>query len=679
MGTIYVSFYRLIKPDWAKPLLTNGEKNPAFIREIPGSDDVIEGYGFSNEELKTLNDVGYNVYFFPNHPSRNVYAEGTRFLSGKVIDVFNYVFVDMDLKDKIYATKEDFLKELSKFQLKPSMVVDSGNGIHAYWKINNLTRDQYVISQLALLTYFKTDPSVFTVMQLMRLPGFNNTKKSDNFIEAKILNDYSSNQTYNIVDFPPEIFSLPPDVETRGRNHLNKLDGKLKIDLPEFVNIDELPDKFIELMYDPGNANVYSLFTNPKEFYGDRSGADMKLANILKKQGLNKKETLSVIANTQKATSKGANRLGYAQMTVDKVYTDQLNEKFLTVGQRLRTQDNERNLGAPVKGTYFFDYAVLGESWRKKELLGLIAGTGVGKTTVTLKWIKDSIENNPENDDVFLFFSLEMGEAEIIKRWVNLVGESSPLADRLYVIGHEDEKGEPRSIGLQEIYEYSAEIKKMTGKNIGMLAIDHIGIISRHIDVRKKFKFGIMSESESGWGDVRTLSLNTLATQLKPLAKMLDTFVIVLTQTTKDKGVGDLPIDKNGAYMISQYENIMDRIITIWQPLMRIQNESPHKFLAWQYVKIRNKHKDDRIQVNEAKLLTFDIESGDLKISTPAEYEVFCRLIPRAAEEREKLDKKKFTSYSLQLNVGNTAEVLKSMTMKPRGTEDGMAKVQSNK
>lgn len=644
-----MSFYRLIKPDWAKPSLANGEKNPHFIEEVKGL-DVIEGYDYALDFLTKRNQEGYNVYFFPNHPAKNVYAEGVKHLSGKHIETFNFVFVDMDLKDGIYKTKDAFLETLTMFPLKPSLVVNSGNGVHAYWRVEDLTRDMYVITQLALINHFKTDDSIYTVLQLMRLPGFFNTKRHKDYSKAEVLESYSSNLTYKLADFPSDIYNLPEATVIRGQNHINKLDGKIKIDIPDNANLDELPDKFIDFIQDPRNLPVYNLYHSPKETYGDRSGADMKLANILFKADFNKKEALAVLSNTQKALSKGPHRFSYAQGTVDKVYVDR--SKYKTVGEKLRTGVNEKNLGLPVRGTYYMDTSVLGNPWRKKEVLGLIAGPGVGKTSVTLKWVKDCIENNPENDDVYLFITLEMPEADIIQRWIKLVGETSPLADRLYVIGNEDDKGDPRNIGLQEIYEIATDIKKTTGKQIGILAIDHIGILAKHIDTRKKYTFGIQSEINAGWSDIRTLSLNSIATQMKPLAKMLDTFLIVQTQTTKEKGIGDLPIDKDGAYGISQYENIMDRIITIWQPLMRVQNQTKTRILAWQYVKIRNKHETDKIQTHEPKLLTFELSSGDLRLTTQDEYLEFQKLLPDAQRIREDLTKKKsINGYSIHINL----------------------------
>jgi len=676
-----VGFYRLIKPDWGKPLLDNGKSNSSFFQEIKGP-DVLEGFNYSNEFLNEKNQQGYNIYFFPNHPSKDVYLDGIKHLSGKHIDTFNFIFVDMDLKDEVYASKEDFVEKLISFPIKPTMVVNSGNGIHAYWKIENLTRDSYVIAQLALINYFKTDESVFTVLQLMRLPGCLNTKKHGAYIQTSIIEEVSSGKVYKYEELPNDIFNMPEEAIVRGQNHLAKLDGKIKVDLPQFVNLEEIPDKFLVFIDDPKNSVVKNIFNNPRSYAtnGDRSSADMALANILLKAGFNKKEALAVLSNTEKAISRGPHRTYYANLTVSKVYDRELDKKFKSVGDTLRRDsDNTRKLGAPVRGTWYFDYDVLGEPWRKKEVLGLIAGTGVGKTTVTLKWIKDSIENNPQNDDIFIFISLEMAEAEIVKKWIALVGATSKLADRLYVVGNEDDKGDPRNIGLQEVVEIAQEIKKLTGKNIGILAIDHIGILQRHIDTRKKYTFSINSEPGAGWSDIRMLSLNTVATQMKSLAKILDTYVIVLTQTTKGKGAGDLPIDKDGAYGISQYENIMDRIITIWQPLMYVQSQTTNYFLAWQYVKIRSKSNADRIKCYEPKLLTYIMQTGDLRITTQEEYTEFQRVLPLAVEARDNREKKKANGYSIHLISSDKLNEIKNLLdSRVKGDTQDVSKIQSH-
>lgn len=653
-------FYRLIKPDWAKPFkdIEKQVPNPNFIEEIEGP-NVYEGC-FDEEYIQKRNDEGYNIYFFPNHPSTNVYTNEKRFLSGKDIDTFNFVFVDMDLKENIYKSKDEFYEKLNQFIIKPTFVVDSGNGVHAYWSVKELTRESYIITQLALLNYFKTDSSVWTVLQLMRVPTSYNTKQYKNYKRSAIVDFLSSGNDYTLSDFPPTIFNLSPEIQNKADNHLARLDGRVQTHLSEDINVDEIPDSFLDLMYN--NKQIYELFTNPTEYYGDRSAADMKLVNILYNNNLPKNDAFAALSNTQKALSKGAHRFDYAQLTLDKAYVDRTENKFMTVGQKLKT-GVKVNAGDPVHGPEFFD--CLHHRWRKKQVCGLIAGPGVGKTTCALKMVKEMIHNN-NDDEVFVFFSLEMPEGEIIERWLALVGEDSPLTDRLYVIGNEDDEGDPRYIGLQEIYEYSSDIEKQTGKKIKSIIVDHVGIISRNINMKKKYKFGAQQE-QGQYGDSRILSLNTVCTELKTVAKLLDTFMIVLTQTTKEKGVGDLPIQKDGARGISQYEDIMDYIITIWQPLMRIYALTDLRFLAWQYAKIRHKSSKDLIQTNEYKLLTYHMDSGDLTNPTQDEFEQFKVQLPKAIEARENTEKKNVTSYSLSFDsstLNAVAEQLKNKMVK---------------
>lgn len=652
-----MQFYRLIKPNWAKKTLANGETNPDFKEEVAGP-NVLEGCDFTEEFLREKNAAGYNVYFFPNHPSTNVYDNNVKHLSGKHIDIYNFVFVDMDLKDGVYENKEAFLRKIDSFEVAPTMTVDSGNGIHVYWNVSDLTREKYVLIQRALLKYFKTDESVWTVLQLMRLPGYNNTKKYKEPKAVNLLEEFCSAKTYNFSDFPEKMFNLLTDDDIKKtKTHLDRIDGKLTLDFDLETSSDKLPPEFIELMVE--NDTAAALYNNPRSF-GDRSKADMRLAFLLYKKDFDKKQAVDIIATTQKAKEKGPAGLDYAALTVTKVYDSESTFKYKSVTQKLQ-ESSVADLRAYVNGPNYLDSAVLGKPWRRQELLGIIAGSGVGKTAFALNVIRHIIANNPDNNDVFVFFTIEMPEAQIIERWVSLVGDNSPLTNRLYVIGNQDEQGMPKNIGLQEIFEACRDIKKHTGRKIGAFVIDHFHIISTHINASKTPNFGIEAEQGTGWGDSRNLSVNQLATQLKSLVKMLDTFGIILSQTTKGKGVGDLPVGKDGSYNNSQFEWIMDRILTIWQPLMRVQHMTDLKFLSWQYVKLREKHKDDRVFEHSPHLLRYDMDSGNLEIPTSIEFGTFTNLLPKVNEIREAEIKKKEVQYSIQLDLAKVEESLKQL------------------
>jgi hypothetical protein len=654
-----MSFFRLLKPLWGQKSINVGgevQNNPAYVEEVKGQ-NTLEGC-FSDEVIAEKNTAGYNVYWFPNHPSSNIYSEEKKYLNGRDIDVFEWVFVDMDLKDKIYDTKEEFFEKLSEFPHKPTLTVVSGNGVHAYWRIEDLTRELYLYLQLQLIQHFKTDDSIWTVLQLMRWPGSLNTKKHGEFKQTEEILDLSSQASYRVEQLFGALPAITEKNEQKLESHIAKLDGKMTVNVGSSVNLDELPDKFIKLM--ETDETISLLFNDPVKAKADRSSADATLTNHLFTRNFNRKEALNVLMNSQKALSKGANRFSYASQTVDWVYNDRVEHRFKTVGDKLKEARKEIR-GARVKGPGFLD--CLERGWRKGMCMGIIAGSGVGKTAIALKIFQDMIKNNPDNDDIFVFFSLEMPEYEIEERWVNLVGAKSPLADRLYVIGNEDENGEPRDLNLQDIYNYCQDLRKDTGKNIASVVIDHIQIVNPLIDLTKKPTFGAEGELLGGKGTVRSLSLPTLFKATKPLAKMLDTFLIALTQTTKGKGGGDTPIGIDGAFGSASYEWSQDLILSIWQPLMRIQKDTDLRVLAWQYVKIRGKHKYDGAVPYEQFTLRYDMDSGNLLPLTDNEKEEFDVLLPIANEARKAVEKKEGGSYRNSL----TSEKIKELQAKIYG------------
>ena len=149
---------------------------PDWLLEKQSSLKKVQEGEFSAEEIANKNNQGYNIYYFPNYPS--LYQGGN--VSGCQIDTFKWVFVDFDLKSNTYVSKDDFIAALSKFKLTPTKIIDSGNGVHVYWKVNNLDAMSFLKLQKRLIRFLNTDEAVCTIAQLMRLEGTYNTKDKDN-------------------------------------------------------------------------------------------------------------------------------------------------------------------------------------------------------------------------------------------------------------------------------------------------------------------------------------------------------------------------------------------------------------------------------------------------------------------------------------------------------------------
>lgn len=620
--------FRLIKPNWGKP------DHQSFVKEIKG-DDTLEGY-FKSDFLKAKNEEGYNIYFFPNYNSKSV----GKFLNGSDVDIFEWVFVDMDLKDGKYKTKVDFIAKVTSIEgMLPNIIRDSGNGIHAYWRVSDLTREHFVELQLRLLNFFDTDTSIWTVLQLMRYPGFYNTKDPANFklVEDSVIQDEA--YTYEILNkyLPPISISDLKKMEI----HLAKIDGIYEPPELDDLEVDQLPEKFIELLNK--NEKIQELFSNEVE--GTRSETDMSLANSLFSKDFSKKEALQVMLNTSKARSKGSHRISYASAIIEKVYTDRVKFTVPSVADRKKQGFSDKQKGFLVRGPKHFD--CMQKPWRTGQVLGIVGGSGIGKSTVTLDIFKDIIDNNPEDDGIFVYFNLEMPEYDTIEKWDLLTDGDSKAASRLYVVSNEDENGDPRHINLQKIFWYCRDLEKSTGKKIRSIAIDHIGIINPTIDITKKPSFGLEGEMENSFGSLRNINARTMPKKLKELAKQLDVFLVIQSQTTKEKGKdGDYPLGIDAAYGASQFEHYMDYIITIWQPLRRVQHKTKLHILGWQYCKIRFQHKDDAVKPYDKRMLFCDLGTGSFRALTEMEIEEFNNLNKEASILRKKAEKKEEVEYA---------------------------------
>lgn len=312
-----MKFCRFIKPLWAKPKLKNGLPNPDFIEEIEGP-DVFEGLVDDNK-IKEWNEKSFNCYFLPNHPSEDIYAD-RNYASARDIDVFNVVFVDYDSKDNTHESIEAFLEQIKKFH-KPSLVVLSGNGAHVYWEVTGLCRESFMKIQFGLINKFKTDPSVYSILQLMRIPGTLNTKEHGNFKLSKILEE--NEVVYSVKDFDLEISEKQAQKVQRA---LDRLDGKITLNL-EKVDTSGLPEKFNKLI--ESNSFAADLWNKPDSFIyydektgqdrPDRSKSDYILGRLLRDLDYTEEECLQVLANTKKSLESSP---AYSQYTVNKLYED---------------------------------------------------------------------------------------------------------------------------------------------------------------------------------------------------------------------------------------------------------------------------------------------------------------------------------------------------------------------
>jgi KaiC/GvpD/RAD55 family RecA-like ATPase len=594
------------------------------IFDRPGQQKKVKEGRLTDEQIITLNDQGYNIYYYPNTSSS--YA-GNGFLEGSQIDTFDFVFVDFDLKSKTYDSKDSFIQFLSEFPLVPTRVVDSGNGIHAYWQVEDLNAMTFLKLQRRLCAFFKTDPAVSKINQVMRVPGTYNTKDPANLKMCEVL--FEQEAIYTSEQLSAELPMITREDEDYCERHYNQTFNPA--DAQEIVDV-KMPLRWGKLLR--SNEEVRQIWLCMTD---DRSESDYRLAHIMYANNFTKDEALTVLANCQKVANRAPkHRISYAQNIVDKIWVEE-EESALHMSASISTI-LKRKLDAheDIQGTRFhcsklFDNTACG--FRLSHVLGLVGGSGVGKTAMGLNMFLSFAENNPEYDH--LMVSLEQPVEEIAAHCKTIFGDNTRLYNKIHVMGNYDEDGTFRRLTFQDIKEYILKFQKTTGKKLGCVMIDHIGALAKN--------------SKNGENE----GLITICQEMKGFAKETNTFLIMQSQTNREKaGIGDLELNKDAAYGTMNFEAFCDYMVALWQPLKRCYAQPTCPTVtAFKFCKIRHKNKNkDTMQEDVRYLLYFDPDTERLRELTQAEelaFEKFNRIATNQRKQDRKTDMVIYTTLRI--------------------------------
>jgi KaiC len=584
--------YRCIAPKWLDKPVLEGE--------------------FTDAQIKKYNADGYNIYTYPNHPE--TYKPGV-IITGADITVFRWVFVDMDLKDGRYGSKEAFIEALGKTGISPTKIVDSGNGVHVYWRVSNLDAMSYLRFQRRLIRLLNTDETVCQIFQLMRLPGMNNTKDPSNPVKCVLW--YDSHLEYTAEELDKLLPPITIDDETSCQRHYDRTYG-----LNQEVNIsDTLPPKFGKFIQDCAEAK--ELFAGNVD---DRSKGDYRLGHLMFANGFTRDEALSVLVNSAKALTRApVHRRSYASNIVDKIWTYELAQDKAGLDlsdsiEAILKRPSDTLKGTPLRCHKRIDNTKRG--FRLGDVIGLVAGSGVGKTAFALNMFRWFSQENPDYHHFFI--PLEQPANEIADRWQTMCGEDTALHSKIHVMSNYDADGGFRHLSLDEIKDYIQKWQQTTGNKIGCIVIDHIGALK---------KKGANDEKQD---------LITICHSMKSFAIQTNTLLVMQSQTSREKaGIGDLELNKDAAYGTLFFEAYCDYLITLWQPLKRCHKEEACPTVtAFKFCKIRHKKaKSDVIQEDVPYYLYFDSERELLQDMTQEQETSFNFFLPKATNKR-KLDRK---------------------------------------
>lgn len=559
--------YRLILPLWAS-------------EKYPDRRKVLEGQ-FTDEQLLEYNEKYYNIHHLPNYPKN--YDGGT--VDGSQIDTFEWCFIDMDLKDKCWDSKETFIDIVKGYN--PTKIIDSGNGIHAYWRVIDLDAMSFLRLQRRLCRTLVTDEAVAKIYQLMRPSGYANTKNPEEFKLVQLIYNcpevsYTSEQMDKMLPL------ITKEDEEYCNIHHDKTYGlnQAKIEIDE-----KIPLKFCRLM--ESSPEIKQLWAGEVE---DRSAADYRMGHIMFANGFTKEEAASVLVNTRKALERAPiHRISYATNIVDKIWTYEILEDKNSLTLSNSVKDILTKAGNTLKGTPFRCHRYIDATehgFRLGQVIGLVAGSGVGKTAMALNMFEGFVKNNPDYSHFFI--PLEQPANEIADRWKTMCGANTSLHDKVHVMSNYDENGDFRHLSLSDIKNYLIKFQEITKQKIGCVVIDHIGAL------KKKSKDG------------ENQGIIDICHEMKAFAIQTNTMLVMQSQSSRDKaGIGDLELNKDAAYGTVFFESYCDYLITIWQPLKRCYSEEGCPTVtAFKFCKIRHKKKGlDELTEDTPYLLNFDPRS----------------------------------------------------------------------
>ena len=570
---------------------------------------VLEGE-FTDEEIHEYNRQGYNVYYFPNSPSN--YSRGTTVV-GSHIDVFNYVFVDYDCKHNKYSSKDEFIDTVLASGISPTKIIDSGHGIHVYWKVSNLDGMSYLRFQRRLMRLFNTDEAVSKLAQLMRAPGTMNTKDPVLHIKCELVG--ASDIEYTAEELDKLLPPITLEDEKYCKTHFDQCHG---LNQDQYVVDDTLPPKFGKLLRDV--PEVKELWTGPTD---DRSSNDFRLGHLMFAAGFTKEEAASVLVNSAKALQRApVHRVSYAKNIIEKIWTFELDKTELDLSSSVK--NILRRSGDNLEGTRIPCWKYIDDTecgFRLGHVMGLVAGAGVGKTAMALNIFLGFVQSNPDLDHFFV--PLEQTDREIASRWKAMCGDNTALHEKVHIINNYDEKGVFRDLSLSEIKDYILKFKKTTGKNVGCVVIDHIGILCNN---------NKLGQDEG---------VKEISKAMKGFAQETNTFLIMQSQTARTKaGIGDLELDKDAAFGTSVFENFCDYLVTLWQPLKRVYDLGAPTIMSYKFCKIRHKKQGvDTLMEDKPYSVFFDPETQLIRELTQDEEKSLRHWVSRATNKRN-LDKK---------------------------------------
>jgi P4 family phage/plasmid primase-like protien len=286
-----------------------------------------------------------------------VIARGDIKQTGSENDVkfLNVIFSDIDCKresDPNLPTKKETIKRIEKFELPPSIIVDSGLGYQVYWLLKKqipiknkkiLLQTKGVLKGLAIA--IGGDVAGQDVSHLLRVPGTRNRKPEcpKEGLEVKIIK-FEPNLKYG------EEF----------KKYMVKIEDVQGVDID--IKDVPIPPRFEELLKKNKKLqNTYLTRSRPDLSDPSGSGYDMALANLLIKNKFTDSEIAAIIRSSKTGTKKKITP-SYLNITIKKAKAFEVTSK---------TKFNPRPYSEEILKEYSLRSDLLKRFWIYKKKTGI--------------------------------------------------------------------------------------------------------------------------------------------------------------------------------------------------------------------------------------------------------------------------------------------------------------------
>ena len=286
---------------------------PGLFLEIPphGPDDPLEPHF-----------TGVSV--LPNRYFSTCSFQSERRSKDNVKDIPG-IWADLDFK-RFESGREEAEERLRRFPFEPSILVSSGGGWHAYWKLDHPQKPDE--DSIRVLKYFTEvlagDPAATHHAQLLRVPGTLNSKYERTRVA---IDPQSSWKTYS---FEELLCFVPKGVCPGGSSNDRNVGTNAVYPEPLLT----IPEKFHRLLEEDQRVRGTWDGKRPDLWDSSRSGYDFSMTGMLVNRGYADSEILAVLREMPSGKGEEGS-IAYFMYGINKVRRERESNRQLAKGWKI--------------------------------------------------------------------------------------------------------------------------------------------------------------------------------------------------------------------------------------------------------------------------------------------------------------------------------------------------------